>query len=101
MLNISHLTVRTVLLEGEAGVVEDAALGGDALGALGLPVTQPGEGLVTFITHLVTIVTLRVTRHLTLAQTLELYPELPLPVPELRKFLDLCQVVHQDVRVWD
>ena len=42
MLNISHLTVRTVLLEGEAGVVEDAALGGDALGALGLPVTQPG-----------------------------------------------------------
>ena len=86
-LNISHLTVRTVLLKGEAEVVEDAALGGDAFGALG----QPGEGLVTFVTHLVTIV----TRLLTLSETLELHPELP--VPGLRKLLDL----GQDVRVRD
>ena len=69
-LKIPHLAVRTVLLEGEAEVVEDAALGGDALGVSG-PVTQPGQGLVTFVTHLVTIVTLRVTRLLTLAQTLK------------------------------
>ena len=104
MLKIFHLSVRTVLLEGEAEVVEDAALGGDALGVSG-PVTQPGEGLVTFVTHLVTIVTLRVTRLLTLAQTLELHqdggghPELP--VPGLRELLDLGQVVHQDIRVRD
>ena len=90
-LNISHLTVRTVLLKGEAEVVEDAALGGDALGALGRPVTQPGKGLVTFVTHLVTIV----TRLLTLSETPELHPELP--VPGLRKLLDL----GQDVRVRD
>ena len=67
---ISHLAVRTILLECEAEVVEDAALGGDALG-VGGSVTQPGQGLVTFVTHLVTIVTLRVTRLLTLAQTLK------------------------------
>ena len=100
----SHLSIRAVLLEGETEVVEDAALGGDALGVSG-PVTQPGQGGLTLVPDLVTILSLRVTRLLALAQTLELHqdggghPELP--VPRLRELLDLGQVVHQDVRVGD
>ena len=47
---LADLVVRAVLLEGEAEVVEDAGLGGDALGA-GRLVSQPRQRAAALLPH--------------------------------------------------
>ena len=47
---LADLVVRAVLLEGEAEVVEDAGLGGDALGA-GRLVPQPRQRAAALLPH--------------------------------------------------
>ena len=48
---LGYLAVRAVLLSSHVEVVEDAALGGDALG-VGRFVSEPGEGGLAVITDL-------------------------------------------------
>ena len=112
-----YLAVRAVLLSSHAEVVEDTALGGDALGVARL-VPEPGEGCLTVITDL---------RHNTsdsqlsalsppqantyflprgvLGETLQFYQDrggyLQAEVPILRQGSDIGQVVHKDVGVGD
>ena len=48
---LGYLAIRAVLLSSHVEVVEDAALGGDALGVAGL-VPEPGQGCLAVISDL-------------------------------------------------
>ena len=105
-----YLAVRAVLLSSHVEVVEDAALGGDALG-VGRLVPEPGEGCLAVITDLRhnisdTQLSLLNTYFLpggVLGETLQFYQDrggnLQAEVPILRQGSDIAQVVHKDVGV--
>ena len=112
---LGYLAVRAVLLSSHVEVVEDAALGGDALG-VGRLVPEPGEGCLAVITDLRHDISDTQLSALTppqantyflprgvLGETLQFYQDrggnLQDEVPILRQGSDIGQVVHKDVGV--